>query len=98
MKQLKTIKFPGLDDTYYVPEYDLTPYATQEYVDEQIEAIELLQGPQGEPGADGEDYVLTDADKAEIAGMVDVSNYYTKSEVEQLIASSIPASGEEVSY
>ena len=48
------------------------------------------QGPQGEPGAD---YVLTEADKLEIAGMVevsggdaDLSNYYTKSEVDELIA------------
>lgn len=44
------------------------------------------QGPQGEPGAD---YVLTEADKQEIAGMVevtggdvDLSNYYTKGEVD----------------
>ena len=28
------------------------------------------QGPQGEPGKDGSDYVLTDADKAEIANLV----------------------------
>ena len=99
MKQLKTIKFPGIDDTYYVPEYDLTPYATNQSVQEQIGAIELLPGPAGK---DGEDYVLTDEDKAEIAGMVkvnaDLTNYYTKSEIEALIAASIPASGEEVSY
>ena len=44
------------------------------------------QGPQGEPGAD---YVLTEADKQEIAGMVevtggdvDLTNYYTKGEVD----------------
>lgn len=73
MKQLKTIKFPGIDETYYVPEYDLTQYATNQSVQEQIAAIELLPGPQGEPGKDGEDYVLTDADKAEIAGMVEVT-------------------------
>lgn len=48
---------------------------------------------------DGEDYVLTDEDKAEIAGMVevsggdvDLSNYYTKSEVDDLI-DAIPSSG-----
>lgn len=54
------------------------------------------QGPQGEPGpvgADGSDYVLTDEDKAEIAGMVDVSgadvdlsNYYTKTESDNQFA------------
>ena len=58
-------------------------------------------GPKGEDGHtpvkgvdyfDGENYVLTDADKQEIAGMVevsggnvDLSNYYTKSEVDNLI-------------
>ena len=48
-----------------------------------------IQGIQGEPGAD---YVLTEADKKEIAGMVevsgevgDLSNYYTKSEVDTAI-------------
>ena len=48
-----------------------------------------IQGIQGEPGAD---YVLTEADKKEIAGMVEVSgevgnlsNYYTKSEVDDKI-------------
>lgn len=58
------------------------------------------QGPQGKTGATGPqgpagaDYVLTEADKAEIAGMVevtggggdvDLSNYYTKSEVDAKI-------------
>ena len=58
-------------------------------------------GPKGEDGHtpvkgvdyfDGENYVLTDADKQAIAGMVevsggnvDLSNYYTKSEVDNLI-------------
>ena len=115
------------------PTTDLTGYATENYVDERIETIELTpgpagpkgdtgeagpagkdgaqgpkgdkgdkgdtgkqgpkgdtgatgpqgpegkQGPQGPagqdgaPGADGKDYVLTDADKQEIADMVDVS-------------------------
>ena len=65
------------------------------------------QGIQGEPGpagADGKDYVLTEADKGEIAGMVpgaDLSNYYTKSEIDNLLAnlptSNIP-SGEEVGF
>ena len=45
-------------------------------------------GAPGKDGVDGKDYVLTDADKAEIAGMVDVgdvdvdlTDYYTKDEV-----------------
>lgn len=51
------------------------------------------QGPKGETGPAGQDYVLTEADKQEIAGMVevsggedvDLSDYYTKSEVDGLI-------------
>lgn len=46
----------------------------------------------GKDGVDGQDYVLTEADKEEIAAMVDVSgadvdlsNYYTKSEVDSAI-------------
>ena len=68
-------------------------------------------GPKGEDGHtpvkgvdyfDGENYVLTDADKQEIAGMVevsggnvDLSNYYTKSEVDGLIEAipSTPGTG-----
>ena len=68
-------------------------------------------GPKGEDGHtpvkgvdyfDGENYVLTDADKQEIAGMVevsggnvDLSNYYTKSEVDGLIEAipSAPGTG-----
>lgn len=48
---------------------DLTGYATETYVNEAVAAIELIPGPPGEPG---KDYVLTDADKEEIAGMVNV--------------------------
>jgi hypothetical protein len=50
------------------------------------------QGPEGPAGKDGSDYILTDADKQQIANMVvipapdvDLSNYYTKSETEALI-------------
>lgn len=53
-----------------IPQPDLSPYATIEYVDEQIETIELTPGPAGK---DGQDYVLTEEDKQEIAGMVEVS-------------------------
>lgn len=77
------------------------------------EQREQLRGPKGEDGAKGDkgevgpqgpagkDYVLTDADKQEIAGLVevpepevDLTNYYTKAEIDAML----PASGEEVSY
>ena len=48
---------------------DLSNYYTKNEVDSAIEAIELTPGPAGKDGAD---YVLTEEDKAEIAGMVDV--------------------------
>lgn len=95
---------------------DLTGYATETYVNEKIETIELTpgpegpqgpqgevgpvgpQGPEGPAGKDGDDYVLTDEDKAEIAGMVEVSgdgtdltNYYTKSETDAAIKSAVDA-------
>ena len=56
-----------------------------------VKGVDYFDGKDGEPGEDGKDYVLTDADKAEIAGMVDVgsadvdlSDYYTKDEVATL--------------
>lgn len=58
---------------------DLTNYYTKSEVDAAIQQIELTPGPEGKPGKDGqdgkdgEDYVLTDEDKQEIAGMVEVS-------------------------
>lgn len=49
------------------------------------------EGPAGQDGVDGKDYVLTEADKAEIAGMIDVgdvevdmTDYYTKEETAAL--------------
>lgn len=84
-------------------EVDLTGYATEAYVNEKIETIELTPGPAGKdgaPGKDGKDYILTEADKQEIAGMVDVSgadvdltNYYTKGEVDALIPAAPDLSG-----
>ena len=52
------------------------------------------QGPEGPAGKDGQDYVLTDADKAEIAdmvegGTVDLSNYYTKSQTDSAIEAAL---------
>lgn len=56
-----------------------------------VKGVDYFDGKDGQPGEDGKDYVLTDADKAEIAGMVDVgsadvdlSDYYTKDEVATL--------------
>ena len=76
-------------------EINLDGYATKVELQKAIDEIELTPGPQGEPGKDGQDgkdYVLTEEDKAEIAGMVDVSgadvdltDYYTKSEVDAAI-------------
>lgn len=44
------------------------------------------QGPQGPAGQNGNDYVLTDTDKQQIAGLVDLTPYPTKNEVEQTYA------------
>lgn len=68
-----------------------------------IKGVDYFDGKDGE---NGKDYVLTDADKEEIAGMVpgadvDLSDYYTKSEIDDLLAN-LPAgdipSGEEVEF
>lgn len=124
-EQIDAIEHPKTDLTGYATEnyvkqeiakaqlegedVDLSAYATKQYVSEQVNAIELMPGPQGPAGpkgndgytpvkgvdyfdgqkgndgytpvkgvdyfdgADGKDYVLTDADKAEIAGMVEVT-------------------------
>lgn len=64
-------------------------------------------GAPGKDGVDGKDYVLTEADKQEIAGMVevsgedvDLSNYYTKEETTAAINEALNAIGiaEEVSF
>lgn len=104
---------------------DLEGYATEEFVNEKIETIELTPGPQGpagpagkdgytpvkgvdyfdgkdgaagKDGKDGQDYVLTEADKQEIAGMVevtgesvDLTDYYTKTETDAKIDEKIAA-------
>lgn len=54
-------------------------------------------GQDGAPGKDGADYVLTDEDKAEIAGMIDIgdvdlTDYYTKEEIDELLAN-LPSGG-----
>lgn len=97
-------ELPGLVEDYLTEhpvEVDLSGYYTKSEVDQVIETIELTPGPQGiqgekgDPGEQGpkgetgETYTLTEADKQEIAGMVevtgedvDLSNYYTKTEID----------------
>lgn len=67
---------------------NLDSYATDEELQAAIKEIELTPGPAGK---DGEDYVLTEEDKAEIALMVpspdvDLTEYYTKTEIDALLA------------
>lgn len=45
-------------------------------------------GPQGPQGPAGQDYVLTQDDKTEIAGLVDLTNYATTTYVDNAIANS----------
>ena len=96
------------------PQVNLDAYYTKSEVDAAIEQIELTpgakgdKGDKGEPGEPGKDYVLTEADKEEIAALVDVSgadvdlsDYYTKEEIDTLL-SNLPTgdlpSGEEVEF
>lgn len=84
---------------------ELTPGPQGEKGDKGDQGEQGPQGIQGEPGEKGEpgdDYVLTDSDKQEIAGMVDVSGFYTKAEIDALLEN-LPAgeaapSAEEVEY
>ena len=55
------------------------------------------EGPAGKDGAPGADYVLTEEDKQEIAGMIEVpeidaTDYYTKEEIDELLAN-LPSGG-----
>ena len=43
-------------------------------------------GPQGPAGQNGNDYVLTDADKQQIAGLVDLTNYATTTYVDNAVS------------
>lgn len=87
-----------------------TPVKGVDYFDGQpgkdgytpIKGVDYFDGEPGVPGEPGADYVLTEADKQEIAGMVevsggdvDLSDYYTKSEVDELIEAipSTPGTG-----
>ena len=82
---------------------------TMSFSDLTEEQKESWRGEPGPAGEDGKDYVLTEADKAEIAGMVevdapdvDLTGYYTKDEIDALLANlpsgeSLPAA-EEVEF
>lgn len=73
---------------------ELTPGPQGEPGKDGKDGVDGKDGAPGKDGVDGKDYVLTEADKQEIAGMVevtgggdvDLSNYYTKSEVDEKIA------------
>lgn len=45
-----------------------------------------LRGPIGPAGQNGNDYVLTDADKQQIAGLVDLTNYATTTYVDNAVS------------
>ena len=49
--------------------------------DGNVQEILAIKGENGKDGADGKDYVLTDADKQEIANLVELEDYYTKEEL-----------------
>lgn len=51
--------------------------------------MKLLRGARGPKGDPGDDYVLTEADKQEIAGMVEVPDTYTKGEIDAIMGSYI---------
>lgn len=62
-----------------------------------VKGVDYFDGAPGAPGEDGKDYVLTDADKAEIAALVpgadvDLTDYYTKEEINDLLAN-LPSGG-----
>jgi hypothetical protein len=49
--------------------------------DGNVQEIQVIKGKDGKDGANGKDYVLTDADKQEIANLVELKDYYTKEEL-----------------
>lgn len=73
--------------------------------DGNIQEVLVIKGENGKDGIDGKDYVLTEADKQEIANIVmgalvvpTDAGYLTEEEVLELIQNNMPVSGEEVSY
>jgi hypothetical protein len=58
-----------------------------------VKGVDYFDGKDGKDGVDGKDYVLTEEDLAEIASMVevpgadvDLTDYYTKDEIDELLA------------
>lgn len=60
-----------------------------------VHEILTIKGEDGKPGADGKDYVLTEADKQEIAALV---GGVTEERVIELIQAYMPTDGNEVEY
>lgn len=58
---------------------DLSKYATRDYVDNAISRIELTPGPKGDKGDKG------DVGPQGPAGAVDTSNFYNKTEVNEIV-------------
>lgn len=91
-----------------IEQIELTPGAKGDKGEPGYTPIKGIDYFDGEPGAPGKDYVLTEADKEEIAALVDVSgadvdlsDYYTKEEINDLL-SNLPVgdlpSGEGVEF
>lgn len=90
---------PGRDGVDGAPGKDgYTPIKGVDYFDgvngkDGVDGKDGINGTNGKDGVDGKDYILTDADKQEIAAMVDVpevdvdlTDYYTKEEIDDLLA------------
>lgn len=57
-----------------------------------VKGVDYFDGKDGEPGKDGADYILTEDDKAEIAGLVevpDVSGFQTADDVQAAITQAL---------
>lgn len=92
-----------------IEQIELTPGAKGDKGEPGYTPIKGVDYFDGAPGEPGKDYVLTEADKEEIAALVDVSgadvdlsDYYTKEEIDTLL-SNLPTggdipSGEEVEF
>ena len=69
-----------------IEDIELTPGPAGKDGYTPVKGVDYFDGAPGEPGKDGEDYVLTADDKAEIAALVDVSGFTTEEQVIALIA------------
>lgn len=104
---------PGRDGVDGAPGKDgYTPIKGVDYFDglpglDGKDGVDGKDGKDGINGVDGKDYILTDADKQEIAALiegenVDLSDYYTKEEIDGLLANlptgEVLPSAEEVEF